>query len=183
MARLFSLGPDRRAGQGAQAAGSGPRVSIRQGAQADPTVITALIAEEGPFDIIIDDSSHRADDVTALWRLLGQALVPGGIYVVEDVQTAFLTQCGGSADLSAPSHLAALRDLAIDLGAGRPVETAFQGIERHHNLIVLVAADGPAPDLMQATVALRVAAAGQGGRCGRAVAGRACRSSRCLSIV
>ncbi|MFN4059234.1 MAG: hypothetical protein ACK4IA_00585 [Paracoccus hibiscisoli] len=140
----------------------GPRVSIRQGAQADPTVIAALIVEEGPFDIIIDDGSHRPDDVLASWRLLGQALVPGGIYVVEDVQTAFMMAFGGSADLSAPNHLAALRDLALDLGAGHPVEPALQRIERHHNLIVMVAADGSVPDLMQAPDALRAAAAGQG---------------------
>ena len=139
----------------------GPRVSLHQGGQADPAVIAALVAQEGPFDIIIDDGSHRPGDVLESWRLLAPALAPGGLYVVEDVQTAFLPGYGGSADLAAPNHLAALRDLALDLGAGRGGTVALQRIERHHNLVVMVAAQGPAPDLMQARDALRAAASGQ----------------------
>ena len=68
----------------------GPRVAILQGSQVDPNFLAGVAAERGPFDIILDDGSHRNEHVIETFRLLWPGLVPGGHYIVEDVQTLSL---------------------------------------------------------------------------------------------
>lgn len=72
------------------------RVTIRQGAQNDPAVLDRLWAQDGPFDIVIDDGSHQVADVLASFTQLYPLLPEGGIYVVEDTQTALWPAYGGS---------------------------------------------------------------------------------------
>ena len=72
------------------------RVTIRQGAQGDPAVLDRLWAQDGPFDIVIDDGSHQVADVLASFTRLYPLLPDGGIYVVEDTQTALWPAYGGS---------------------------------------------------------------------------------------
>ena len=44
----------------------------------------------GHFDVIVDDASHAvSDQLLAFERLFGVALSPGGVYVVEDLETSF----------------------------------------------------------------------------------------------
>lgn len=47
------------------------------------------------FDIIIDDGSHRAEDIIASFLLYFDSLEPGGIYVIEDTHTAYFKEAGG----------------------------------------------------------------------------------------
>lgn len=72
------------------------RVVLREGSQADPAVLDRVWAEDGPFDIVIDDGSHRMADVIATLRNLYPRMPADGIYVVEDAQTAFWEEFGGS---------------------------------------------------------------------------------------
>lgn len=60
------------------------------GDQADPELLRRVVAECGPFDIIIDDGSHVAGDQMVTLRTLWPALADGGLYVVEDTMTAYL---------------------------------------------------------------------------------------------
>ena len=39
----------------------------------------------GPRDIIIDDGSHKFEDILASFNLLWPSLNPGGVYVIEDI--------------------------------------------------------------------------------------------------
>ena len=41
----------------------------------------------GDFDIVIDDGSHLADDVAQTFLILRDRVRPGGIYVIEDIQS------------------------------------------------------------------------------------------------
>jgi hypothetical protein len=73
------------------------RIKIYQGSQADPAALTALIRDAGgSFDIIIDDGSHSNEHVIATFIMLFQYLSADGIYVVEDVQTAYWSRCAGN---------------------------------------------------------------------------------------
>ncbi len=74
----------------------GPRVTLRQGSQDDPTFLERVSNEFGPFDIIIDDGSHIPAHVVESFNTLFPLMADGGFYVIEDVQTSFWPQFGGS---------------------------------------------------------------------------------------
>jgi hypothetical protein len=73
-----------------------PRIKVFRGSQDDPIFLRDVCAERGPFDIIIDDGSHVPKQVAASFNILFPSLIDGGIYVIEDMQTAFWPQFGGS---------------------------------------------------------------------------------------
>jgi hypothetical protein len=74
----------------------GPRTMLFRGSQDDPLFLKKVCEERGPFDIIIDDGSHICKHVVASFHILFPELANPGIYVIEDVQTAFWPQFGGS---------------------------------------------------------------------------------------
>lgn len=64
--------------------------------QGDRDAIEAFCREYGPFDVIIDDGSHRrSDQLTSLFNLISW-VVEGGLYVIEDYFTAYWPVYGGS---------------------------------------------------------------------------------------
>lgn len=69
---------------------------IEQGDQSDPRVLERLAETYGGFDVIIDDGSHRPDDVMQSWVILWHHLRDGGWYVIEDLQTSYWSNYGGS---------------------------------------------------------------------------------------
>jgi hypothetical protein len=69
---------------------------VEQGDQTDNRVLHRLGETYGPFDIIIDDGSHRVDDVMRSWVVLWDYLATPGWYVIEDLQTAYWPTHGGS---------------------------------------------------------------------------------------
>jgi hypothetical protein len=75
-----------------------PRIRVFRGSQVDETLLTKLLEDRGPFDIVIDDGSHQVEHVNATFRFLYPLIAPKGIYIVEDVQTAFAPSCGGRPD-------------------------------------------------------------------------------------
>jgi hypothetical protein len=73
-----------------------PRVHIHRGDQSDVAFMTQLAREHGPFDVIIDDGSHVNAHVRASFTaLFHDHLRPGGIYVIEDMATAYDPTLGG----------------------------------------------------------------------------------------
>ena len=73
---------------------SGSRIHTIRGDQSDPALLEAVRAV-GPFDLVIDDGSHRAGDLITTFDGLFDSVRPGGFYVVEDMQTAYLESYGG----------------------------------------------------------------------------------------
>ena len=73
-----------------------PRVKVFQGSQDNPIFLRKVCDERGPFDIVIDDGSHVPKHVVTSFHILFPSLVNGGIYLIEDVQTAFWPRFGGS---------------------------------------------------------------------------------------
>lgn len=59
------------------------------GSQSDPRFLSKVITERGPFDVVIDDGSHRSDDIIAAFQVLSSAVKPGGFYVIEDVHACY----------------------------------------------------------------------------------------------
>lgn len=114
----------------------GPRVKILQGSQVDAEFLADTVTEYGPFDIILDDGSHMNEHVVKTFGLLFPTLTPGGIYIVEDVQTATFPQYGGSLDLKAPNMVGFFAAMAADLFNGKDLGDVA-AIERFHNIIVI----------------------------------------------
>lgn len=69
--------------------------------QSDQAALRKLVLENGPFDVIIDDGSHVSNKtLLSLFTLFG-LLKPGGLYVIEDIQTAYWPQYGGTSLMGA----------------------------------------------------------------------------------
>jgi hypothetical protein len=82
------------------------RIRIFQGSQADPEFLRKLTNETGPLDIIIDDGSHLNEHVIFTFGELFPKLKEGGFYAIEDTQTSYWPECGGSStDLDAPQTM------------------------------------------------------------------------------
>jgi hypothetical protein len=63
---------------------------VRIGGQEDPVFLRSVVDEFGPFDVILDDGSHRPSHMNASFRHLFDAgLAPNGLYLVEDLQTNY----------------------------------------------------------------------------------------------
>ena len=65
-------------------------VFVRIGSQADPRFLAEVNEEFGPFDIILDDGSHKTHHQNiSFGALFRSALRDGGCYMVEDVHTNY----------------------------------------------------------------------------------------------
>ena len=67
---------------------AGERVAIRIGSQEDPGFLHGVTVEFPPT-IIIDDGSHLAHHMIASFETLFPALLPGGVYIFEDMAFHF----------------------------------------------------------------------------------------------
>jgi hypothetical protein len=65
-------------------------IRVRIGSQADPMFLQKIIQEFGPFDLIIDDGSHRSSHMIASFNcLFADGLKETGIYFVEDLHANY----------------------------------------------------------------------------------------------
>lgn len=69
------------------------------GDQADTLFLAKFSTEattDGLFDIIIDDGGHTMDQQITSLEFLWKAVKPGGLYVIEDLQTSYWESFGGN---------------------------------------------------------------------------------------
>ncbi|MFI0982678.1 hypothetical protein ACH4SP_37420 [Streptomyces sp. NPDC021093] len=126
-----------------------PRVLPLRGDQGDPEYLAKLAADIGPFDIVIDDGSHLNHHVLISFQALFPHVKPGGLYVIEDTQTAYWPGWGGDAtDLNAPrTSMGMVKGLLDGLNhqerpAGENSDLSYtdrniSGVHVHHNLVVI----------------------------------------------
>jgi hypothetical protein len=72
------------------------QISVRIGNQADARFLDEVFTEFGAPDIVIDDGSHRQSDIRASFAALYPRLAKNGIYLVEDLHTAYWPEYGGA---------------------------------------------------------------------------------------
>ena len=72
-------------------------IFVRIGGQSDTGFLDAVMAEFGPVQIIIDDGSHKMADVAASFAhlYLHPAFDVCGVYLIEDLHTAYWPEYGG----------------------------------------------------------------------------------------
>ncbi len=71
------------------------QIAVRIGDQSDPVFLDSLIAEFGTPDIVLDDGSHIMHHIVASFGFLFPRTAADGVYMVEDLHTAYMDEYGG----------------------------------------------------------------------------------------
>jgi SAM-dependent methyltransferase len=72
-----------------------PRVQVIVGNANEQATFQKIAARSPAFDIIVDDGSHRTNDVISSFLTYFPLLKPGGIYIAEDMHCAYWEAYGG----------------------------------------------------------------------------------------
>lgn len=89
-------------------------LSVRIGSQDDPEFLGRVVSEMGGLDIVIDDGSHIGSDQIASFKALFPLLASDGVYIIEDVHTAYWQNFDGGIGRSG-TILSFAKDLIDDL--------------------------------------------------------------------
>lgn len=86
-------------------------VRVLTGDASNADFLRTSLGDQG-FDVIIDDGSHRSDDIVNSFRALFPRLRPSGKYFIEDLHASYWSEFGGSfrGDDSAVEFLKSLVD-------------------------------------------------------------------------
>jgi hypothetical protein len=68
---------------------------VRIGSQSDFGFLESVVNEMGGVDVILDDGSHQMKHIKNSLKYLFPRLSYGGIYLIEDLHTAYWSQWGG----------------------------------------------------------------------------------------
>jgi hypothetical protein len=68
---------------------------VRIGSQDDAEFLTETVREMGGLDVVLDDGSHRMEHIRSSLRSLFPLLHEGGLYIIEDLHTAYFRKFGG----------------------------------------------------------------------------------------
>ncbi len=79
------------------------RIRTCRGSQTDAELLRRIVREAGGVRVVIDDGSHTPSDVRATFDILFPLLDHGGFYAIEDTQTSYWPEWGGSERLDDPS--------------------------------------------------------------------------------
>jgi hypothetical protein len=71
------------------------QVEVRIGSQSDIGFLQSVLDEFGTPNIVLDDGSHVMTDVVETFKYLYPRTAPDGVYVVEDLHTAYWDEYGG----------------------------------------------------------------------------------------
>ncbi len=122
------------------------RIRIYRGDQSDEAVLRRIVEEVGRPDIVIDDGSHLNPHVIKSFEVLFPLLADDGMYVIEDTQTAYWPDFGGSSDdlVHAPTSMRLLKNLVDGLNHEEFIKPGYVATyyDRHitalhfyHNLV------------------------------------------------
>mmetsp|Transcript_89430 Transcript_89430/g.255380 ORF Transcript_89430/g.255380 Transcript_89430/m.255380 type:complete len:236 (-) Transcript_89430:4-711(-) len=65
------------------------------GSQLNRTFLREVVAAYGPFDIVLDDGGHHVDMQVVTFEEVWPAVVPGGVFMVEDSFSSYTRKFGG----------------------------------------------------------------------------------------
>lgn len=132
------------------------RITIWQGSQVDRAFMSAVFAEIGRVDIMIDDGSHQNAHVIETFNHCLPLLAEDGLYAVEDVQTSYWPEYGGNPRaFDDPATIMGyfkqltdgLNHAEVPGGASSrsPFERIIRAIHFYHNLIIVEKGDCTQP--------------------------------------
>lgn len=117
---------------------------VRIGDQADPAFLEAVVAEMGGLDIVLDDGSHHMEHVPKALEVLFPHVSRGGLYMIEDLHTAYWPRYGGGYRARG-NFFRYVLEMIHDMhswyhqkGAAHPATAPFvTGIHVHDSIVVL----------------------------------------------
>ncbi len=123
---------------------NGQAGQVRIGSQADQDFLESVVKEMGGVDIVLDDGSHHMKHVPASLKHLFPHLSDGGIYMIEDLHTAYWKRFGGGYR-AAGNFFGVVMDLVDDVHHwyhGKRLKHAgigdnCSGIHIHDSIVVL----------------------------------------------
>ncbi len=71
------------------------QIAFRIGSQSDCAFLAKVLEEFGTPNIVLDDGSHRMSDVVDTFKFLYPRTASDGVYMVEDLHTAYWSEFGG----------------------------------------------------------------------------------------
>jgi ribosomal protein S16 len=124
-----------------------PRLTTVQGDQTDSTVLSSVIERFGAPLVVVDDGSHRPADIIETFGVLFPLLPDGAVYAIEDTQTSYWPEFGGSEDRHSPDTTMAFVKRLVD-GLNHEefldpdyeatyTDTHVQAVHCYHNLVVV----------------------------------------------
>jgi hypothetical protein len=127
-----------------------PRLRTVVADQSEPEDLREVSAAFGPFDLIIDDGSHLSRHVITSFQTLFPLLADGGIYVIEDLHTAYWPGWnGGREDPADPTTATGFLKTLVDalhhqdlmpgqsLVPPRTLADQLRAMHVHHNIAFL----------------------------------------------
>lgn len=121
------------------------RIVTYRGSQTDTALLDRILAEH-PVQVVVDDGSHRSEHVLATFAHLFPRLPDGALYAIEDTQTSYWEEYGGSTDPDAPTTMNLVKSLLDDLEHEEfttpdhqptPTERGVVAVHAFHNLVVI----------------------------------------------
>jgi hypothetical protein len=123
------------------------RIRAYQGSQVDMSILQRIVDDVGSLRIIIDDGSHRPEHVRKTFAMLFPLLEDGGIYAIEDTQTSYWPEWGGSEDrYDRGTSMALVKDLIDGLNYEEYVDENYEptysdlhvvAVHAYHNLVLI----------------------------------------------
>ena len=77
-----------------------PGIFVRIGDQSDHAFLQRIIDEFGAPDIVVDDGSHQMKHIASTFDFLYRRMHKNAIYLVEDLQSAYMEEYGGGMNKS-----------------------------------------------------------------------------------
>jgi hypothetical protein len=71
------------------------QIAVRIGDQSDLNFLQQIIDEFGSPDVVLDDGSHMMSDMRASFEFLYPHISKNGVYMIEDLHTAYWDEYGG----------------------------------------------------------------------------------------
>ena len=71
------------------------QIAVRIGSQSDTEFLDSVLAEFGVPDVVLDDGSHVMSDIRTSFAHLYPKIAADGVYVVEDLHTAYWDEYEG----------------------------------------------------------------------------------------
>jgi demethylmacrocin O-methyltransferase len=110
-----------------------PRIVTLQGDQSDPDSLLAAVQGCPPFDLIVDDGSHIGSHIITTFETLLPLLKPGGLYAIEDMETAYWPDHGGGPPGTPGTSVSLVKGLLDDVNRGGRVAE----VHCYHQLAII----------------------------------------------